>query len=239
MALRRTPLPTHWPSVTVAGVCFGTHQLLFIAASQQTSIAVVTLLQGSMPLIIALVSRRLLGERLPGGLVTSNFLAVAGVALVVLANQSDRSHSPLGDCWAVLNLGAFLLYFLAGKRARDEGTGTLSLTGWSLIIAAMVVSPFFLLGQGGSGPVLQPWQLALLAFHALVPGNGHLLMNWAHPRLSAALSSLLLSLIPVLASLWAYLLLDEPYGAFHFVGTGLAIAAIELGRRSVSRPQAN
>jgi drug/metabolite transporter (DMT)-like permease len=73
------------------------------------------------------------------------------------------------------------------------------------------------------------WLVGLLA---LIPGNGHLLLNWAHPRVSAALSSLMLAAIPLLSSIWARLVYGEPYGPRHVVGMLLVVVAIELGRRA-------
>ncbi|MFW6087638.1 MAG: EamA family transporter, partial [Myxococcota bacterium] len=79
------------------------------------------------------------------------------------------------------------------------------------------------------------WQWGLVAVLALVPGNGHLLVNWAHARVSAALASLVLAAVPLLSSIWASLLFDEPYGPWHLVGMLLAAAAIEGGRRAEAR----
>lgn len=216
--------------VLVAGVAFGAHQMLFISASQQTSISIVTLLQGMQPLLVAVVSQRVLGERVPRGLLFASLAAVVGVAVVVLESRSDDSHSVFGDLLAVLNVFAFLAYFLACKLARSAGLDSLALTAWALFIAALVLTPIYAVQGQWAWP--EPWQVGLVLFHAWVPGNGHVLVNWAHARIPAALSSVLLSLVPVLASIWAFLLFDEPYGLGHIAGTVIALAAIEAGRRA-------
>jgi drug/metabolite transporter (DMT)-like permease len=59
-----------------------------------------------------------------------------------------------------------------------------------------------------------------------------LLLNWAHRRVSAALAALLLSAVPLLASLWAHLSFGEPYGMRHLVGMLIVAPAIEGGRRA-------
>ena len=224
-----------WRPVILAGLSFGAHQMLFISASQATSISIVTLLQGLQPLLVAMVSRRLLDEPVPRALAGASMAAVGGVATVVLANQHDASHSATGDLLAVLNLFAFLGYFLASKLARNTGLDSLSLTAWSLTVAAVVLTPGFI--ARGDWTLPAAWQLGLILFHAWIPGNGHILVNWAHSHSSAALASVLLSLVPVLASLWAYLLFDEPYGVWHIVGTLLTLGAIEAGRRAGTAPK--
>ena len=76
------------------------------------------------------------------------------------------------------------------------------------------------------------WQWALIALLALGPGNGHLLMNWAHRVVSASLLTIVLSLVPLLASIWAHLVFGEPYGWLHVAGMLLVVMAIEGGRRA-------
>jgi drug/metabolite transporter (DMT)-like permease len=77
--------------------------------------------------------------------------------------------------------------------------------------------------------------LLLLCVLALGSGNGHLLVNWAHDRVSATVASLILLIVPLLASLWAHLVHDEPFGLRHVLGIVLVMAAIEGGRRAQQR----
>lgn len=231
LVLRR-PRPVRLAPVLVAGFCFGLHQLLYVAATQLTSIAIVTLLGALMPMGVALVSRRAVGEPVPPSYALWSAMALAGVALVVFANASDASHSVLGDLLAVVNILTFLGYLLASKRARQEGTDTLTLTGGTLLTALLVVLPGLFFVEP-TAPA--PWQWGYIALLALGPGNGHLLVNWAHARTSAALTSLVLSGVPLLASLWAHLVFDEPYGWPHVAGALLVAGAVEGGRRAEAR----
>jgi len=228
----RRPRPVGWGPVLAAGFFFGLHQLLYVAATQLTSIAIVTLLGALMPMGVALVSRRAIGEPVPASYAIWSGMAVLGVALVVLANAADESHSVLGDGLAVVNVAAFLGYLLSAKRARQEGTDTLSLTAGMLSVALLVVLPGLFFVEP-TAPA--PWQWGYIALLALGPGNGHILVNWAHARTSAALTSLVLSAVPLMASLWAHLVFDEPYGWPHWVGALLVAGAVEGGRRAEAR----
>lgn len=226
-------LRVSWPRsvrlIVAAGLAFGVHQLLFILAIQATSIAIVTLLGALQPLLVSLVSRRTVGEPVSRALVCCSLLAVAGVVVVVQANAGDASSSLFGNLLSIANLFAFTAYFLLARRARDAGAPTLTLTAAFMLIALVVVLPFALL-RGESFQVTSV-ELGLLALLALLPGNGHLLVNWAHTRVSAALSSLALAAVPLLAGVWAALVLGEPYGWQHLAGMLLVVAAIEWGRR--------
>lgn len=230
-----------WPRLTLpvvgAGLAFGAHQLLFIEATKHTSVAIVTLVGALQPLLVSLISRKTIGETVPRRLVLSSLLAVVGVGVVVQANLGDPSRSLYGDALSVANLFVFIAYFLFSRKARDQGTHTLTFTTTVFAIALVVVAPFALYGGLTTAGARMPTfaEGALLLLMAMGPGNGHLLVNWAHTRVSAALSSLVLALVPLLASIWAALVFDEPYGPRHVVGMLLVIAAIEGGRRAEKR----
>jgi drug/metabolite transporter (DMT)-like permease len=226
----RAPRPRLYGAVIGAGLCFGVHQLLYTAATLMTSIAIVTLMGAIQPLLIALVSRRLVGERVPARLLVWALVSIAGVAIVVWANLGDPSRSALGDLLAVINVFAFAAFFLFAKRARTEGVHTLTLTTWMLLIALVVVAPALLFAEPRAPVTGRQW--LLIAALALLPGNGHLLVNWAHRRVSAALASIILAGVPLLAGIWAHLIFGEPYGIRHLAGMLLVAAAVEGGRRA-------
>jgi drug/metabolite transporter (DMT)-like permease len=219
-----------WVALLLAGVAFGGHQVAFISAVQHTSVAIVTLLVATQPLLVAVVSQPLLGEAVPRRLFLCTVAALIGVAVVLSGSVDHGSHSWSGDLWALANLGVWTAYFVLAKRIRTAGVSTLSFTVAMMWLALLVVAPALLFESPGGLPTSRDW--LLIALVALGPGNGHLLLNWAHPRVRAALSSLALTLVPVLSSLWAWLALGEPYTIRHIGGMALVILAVEWGRRS-------
>ncbi|MEZ4371923.1 MAG: DMT family transporter [Polyangiaceae bacterium] len=227
---RRVPWPKQWAGVLLAGLCFGVHQLLYISATQRTNIAIVALVSALQPVAVAAVSRRVVGEVVPRKVLGFSVLAVLGVTLVVLSSLKSQEHDYLGDVLSVLNLFAVSAYLLFGKRARLEGAHTLTLTASVFFIGFCVALPFAL-----SAPVSAPGtskQWLLLAILAFGPGNGHLLVNWAHGRVSAALVAIVLTAVPLLASVWAALVLGESYGIGHVVGSLIVVLAVEGARRA-------
>ena len=227
----RVPWPKRWPLVIAAGVAFGAHQLIFIPAVQLTSIAVVTTAAATQPFWVMLISRRAVGERADPIMFLCSALAVGGVAIVVTANLDDASRSWQGDLLAVVNIVAFTSYFLLAKRARTSGAPTLTFTAGSQFFALCLVTPAMFIFTSATSVTPDLHAFALLALLALGPGNGHLIVNWAHPHISAALSSLALAAVPLLASIWAYLVLDEPFTARHALGMVAVAIAIAIGRR--------
>jgi len=229
----RTPLPRARGPVIVAGLAFAGHQLVFIEATKLTAIAVVTFVVALQPLVVTLVSRRAVGERVPPALLGWALVAIAGIGVVLYGTAGDDSRNLLGDALALLNLGLFTAYFLAAKRARSAGAPTLTLTLGFLGVAWLALLPVALLvGDLAPPSALDATWLVVLA---LVPGNGHLLLNWAHARVSAALASIVLAGVPLLAALWGRLFFDEPFGWPHVVGLIAVVVAIEGGRRTERR----
>jgi drug/metabolite transporter (DMT)-like permease len=218
-----------------AGLCFGLHQLAFISATHATSIAIVTLIGALQPLLVAVLGRRSIPKRARTTLYFWSVVATAGVGTVVFASPSAQSRSPLGDGLAVVNLLLYSGFYLFSKHARETGWSTLPLTRNTIAISLLVVAPVWLLAPVAVPPSGRQW--GMLAVLALLPGNGHLLVNWALPKVSAALGSLVLTAVPLLASLWAHLIFDEAYGVPQLLGMAMVAAAIEGARRAEARQQ--
>ena len=224
------PRPKHLGSLIAAGVFFAMNQVLYIYASVHTSIAIVTLISALQPLLVGILSPWAVDERPAKSLLFWALVAVVGVAIVVWANQDHASQSLLGNLLSVANLLAFTAYFLFTKRARNEGTHTIFVTAGPVLVAALLITPTLLLEGNYEEPSTK--QLGLILLILLGPSNGHLLVNWAHRHISAALSSLVLTAVPLLASLWAFWVFDEPYGPWQILGTLVVALAVEAGRRA-------
>lgn len=234
--LTRIEWPRSWTMPVLAGIAFGLHQLVYISATQRTSVAVVPLIGALQPVLITLVSRRLVGERVPRRFLGWALLAVVGVGVVLAANLDMATRSLSGDLLAGLNLFLVAGYFLFAKRARLDGAASLTLTASIYASALLVITPALLLSNASRLPSA-PIQWALVALLALGPGNGHVLVNWAHSKISAALASIVLTLVPLLASLWAFLVLDEGLTWRHGLGMLLVAIAVEGARRAEKRGQ--
>ena len=224
---------SRWPRelrfVILAGAAMGLHQVLYIMATQSTSIAIVTLVGAMMPLLVAVMAQFMVGERFDWMVALWAVVALAGIGIVVGANLDDPSRSLTGDLLAVANIVVFTTYFLAAKRSRMGGVGTLPLTASVMWISVLFVAPIALFAGEFAAPGARDF--GLLALLVLGPGNGHLLVNWAHDRVPASVSSLILLMVPLLASLWAHLVHDEPFGPMHLLGIAVVATAIEGGDR--------
>lgn len=233
LAVLRRPLPNSWKEQLLIGLSFGFHQWAFILAATYTSVAMVALMVGMQPLLVTLLSTRLTSERVTAPLLSWAALAVLGAGLLFMANRGNAAGSLFGDLMAVVNLLFYVGYFFVSKRARLSGSGALALTTVASAGAWILAVPGIFFVQQQLPPTGTSW-LLLLAL-ALGAGNGHLLVNWAHTRISASLASMVISIVPFLAGLWAHWLFGEPYGVPHVLGASCVAIAVQGARRSAAR----
>lgn len=211
------------------GAAYGTDVAVFFVAIHLTSVANATTINALQPLVVMGFAAAMFGERIRSRHVGGALAATAGVALVALGGASSGSGDLGGDLVAVVALFAWAWYFIASKRAREH-LGTLEYMAVMNSVALLVVAPVALVtGQIsgvsadlGDGRVL--WILAVV----LVPGSGHLLINWAHGQTLLVTLSLITLAMPVIAAVTAAAFLDQPVAPLQAVGIAVVLASLAV-----------
>ncbi len=208
------------------GLAFGVQLALFFSAIQLTTVANATMIIALQPVaILAFFSRRF-GETVTRAEAALAAVALAGVGLVVFGSSESPSWSPAGDLLAVGALATWTLYFVGSKQARRV-LGAFEYQGLSLLFSTAVMVPVALVFSGGfdPGPGKWWWIPAMVA----IPGTGHLLMNWSHPRVPLALISELTLFSPVVSVALAAAVLDgETVNALQVAGMAIVLGALAL-----------
>lgn len=206
------------------GVFLCADMACFFAAVEKTRIADAAVISSLQPALVMLAAGRLFRERIDGWDVLWTALAIAGVGAVVLGAGIPHGTGVVGDVLAIASLLAWTGYFLVSKRARPS-IGALEYTFWVTVVAAVVLLPVAVisgehLGVGHSSAWL--WIVLL----ALVPGTGHLLINWAHRGVNVSVSSVIGASNPIFAAGGAWLVLGQGLDLAEVVCGTLAIGAI-------------
>ena len=134
---------------------------------------------------------------------------------------------------AVLALIAWAWYFIASKKARVQ-LDTLEYMTVINIVAFVVVAPIALVTGdlfADSGQ-LDLSNALLILLIVLVPGSGHILINWAHNHTTLVTSALITLALPVVATASAAVFLDQRVAGIQIVGivtVVLALAAVIIG----------
>lgn len=210
----------------LGGILLAGDMALFYSAVKLTSIIDVTVIGAFQPALVMLAAPRIFGERLGRRDVGWILLAMVGVTVAVIGPGTTSHHEVVGDLLAVGSLVSFSAYWLVSKRARQEH-GALEYTTGVTIMAALAVTPIVLVsGQSLARVELGDWfWISLLV---VVPGGGHLAMNWAHRYVDASISSAISCLAPLVAAVVAIPVLGQGLTFVQVIGVTVGLAAISM-----------
>ncbi len=235
LATRRSELRAltgrEWRNAILSGLLLGVHFAAWIPSVGLTTVAASVLLVNTHPLIVALVSRRLVGARLGRGMVLALFTTLAGAWLITQGHAEEGTDPLVGDLLALAGAVALAGYFLIGRQLRAR----LSLLAyiWPVYTAAAVGLMLTLLLSGQEVLPHNPEGWFWIALLALGPQLvGHTLLNWALRFLSATYVTLTALLMPVGAALLAWWLLGEVPSLWAAGGGALILAGVAVGTTS-------
>ena len=208
----------------------------FVYIGARTTVATnIALIYSTSPVMIALLSRFMLKERMGALQWCGVALAFAGVLHIVLKGRWGALASvefTVGDLWILGAMLAWTAYSLLLK-AWPSPFGpaarlTLIMAGGLLVLAplTLIETLFFM-----------PTQIAWSSFGymlavALFPGLGaYLAYSYMQRELGAARVGVVLYLGPVYAAATAWMVLGEPVRSYHWMGAALILPGIYLSTR--------
>lgn len=221
----RMPERTAWRWPLLAGLSFGTHQVLFMTSIKLTSVTTVALIGTISPIIVALAAVPLFAERMGVRFRLWTLLAMAGAAVVVTGASTGPTGDVAGTVMAVCNVVFFAGFFLVSKVAREKIPVLPFLFG-VMLTAAVWVTLFLAATRqpvGGMEPVDYLYTLAVAAG----PGAlGHFVMTWPLRYVAANVPPVIRLSQPVMSGALAWFFLGERIGASHVLGGALTLAGV-------------
>jgi drug/metabolite transporter (DMT)-like permease len=199
----------------------------------------IALIYAATPVLIAMLSARLLHERLSAAQKLGGLLALAGVLFVIAKGRPQNLLAvrfAAGDGWIMacaVSWAAYsvLLKYWPSRLKPGERLVAIIAGGMTVLL------PFTLLETWlAPGPPFSARAAALVAVAALLPGA---LSYAAHAHiqreLGASRTSLMLYLAPVYGALLAWVLLGEVPQTYHLAGAALILPSIWLATRQPVR----
>jgi drug/metabolite transporter (DMT)-like permease len=110
------------------------------------------------------------------------------------------------------------------KRVRRR-VGTVEYTFWVTLVAGIVLLPFAC-ACGERLVVDSSSSWLWIAMLALIPGTGHLFINWAHSRVDVSVSSVIGSSNPIFAAAIAWVVLGQGLDAVQLLCGLVGIGAM-------------
>jgi drug/metabolite transporter (DMT)-like permease len=213
-----------------AGVFFAVDLVLWHNAVEAVGAGLATVLGNTQVLLVGLLAWALLDERPSGRALASIPIAFSGVVLIsgVFEEGAYGSDPTMGVVYGVLTgmaYAGFLLTLRQGSLDLRRLAGPL----FDATAASAVVTALIGVALGELDP-LPAWesQLWLVVLALSSQFLGWLLIAVSLPRLPAVLTSVLLMMQPLLAVIFAALLVDERPSAIQLAGAGAILAGVVL-----------
>lgn len=220
-----------WPLLLAAGFAFAGDLAFWHTSIKLTSVANSTLLANLASIFVTLAAWMFLKHKPTRLFLAGLAAALIGVGLLVHTSLSFSSTGLLGDALGVVTAMFYAGYILAVKGLRDRGETTLHLMAVTSTVTALFLLPVAL----ASGEPMLPssafgWGMLIgLALISHAAGQG--LIAYALAHLPAAFSSVSLLFQPVMAALFAWLLLSEGLVPLQIAGGIVVLFGIYLARR--------
>lgn len=228
---------------TPGGVTFALNIATFFVAVKRTSVANASVIASMQPLFLMLIVNRVFGERPRAAHWVYSAAAMVGVVLVVRGSTNAKTGDWFGDFLAFIAMLLFCAYYLTSKRARATLTTFEYQTGL-LIVATVVMLPIVLV-SGDSLRVERGGDWFWLFMMVLLPGTGHLLVNYAFAHIPLVVPSVMNLFVPAGATLLAWLLVDERLVPVQVIGVVIVVSALAVmiattrpGAKAVPAPAA-
>lgn len=222
-------------SSLLGGVFLAGDVMLFFTAVQLTNIVNATTIGAMQPIVIAVYATRVLGEQIHAREYAAAVLAIVGVVVVITQSSGTPEWSGLGDLAAVGALVTWSAYFIVAKRTAGTLTPLEFTVGTGWWVALFSLPTGLIVGQDMSPPPTS--EIVSLVALVVVGGLlGHSLMNWGIPRLPLWLSSTLTLLIPVFASIAAWIFLGEALSGWQLLAMSVVVGALAIVVLAQSRP---
>jgi len=192
-----------------------------------TSVANSTLLANLAPIFVALAAWLMFRRRPQRKFLAGLTVAVTGMMLLIGGDFQLQGTELIGDALGVVTAMFYAGYQLTVTKLRER-VATSTLMAWTGLITAIVLLPIALLTGEQMLPVsVMGWvKLAGLALISQVAGQS--LIAYAMAHLPATFSSVGLLFQPVMATLFAWLLLGEAVSALQLAGGITVLIGIRM-----------
>lgn len=219
--------------MTLAGFYFAGDLAVWHWSIVLTTVATATLLANLAPIFLTLAVWVSLKQRPTSRFLLGLVLAVSGIVSLVGGDVQLSKEVLVGDFLGIVTAMFYAAYQLTVTRLRAT-TSTARIMAWSSLVTAVILFPVaFVSGEQVLPSTIIGWmKLFGLALTAQVAGQS--LIAYAMAHLPPRLSSVGLLLQPVMAALFAWLILGETLGAPQFAGALLVLIGIRIAHQAES-----
>ena len=208
-----------------SGVFLALHFATWISSLNHTSVANSVVLVNTNPVWVGVLTPFITGDRMTRRTMAAIAVSVAGGIIIGWGDLAIGGGALWGDFLALCGSFSAAGYLLIGRKLRAN-LGLMAYVGVCYGSAAAVLwSIVFLSGSAYSGFQMSTWA-AFLGLAVVSQIIGHTSYNWALKWFSANMIAISLLGEPILASLMAWRLFDEPLTTAKLLGGALILIGI-------------
>lgn len=236
---RGLPPRAAWPGILWSGLLwFGVYMVALNRGEQEVDAGTAALVVNLGPVLIALLSARLLGEGLPRPLVAGTLVAFCGAAVIGLSTTEHEGSSALGVLLCLVAAVGYAIGVVAQKPALRH-TDALQVTAYACLVGTLCCLPF--IGTLVSEVAVAPWRAtATVVYLGLFP-TALAFTTWAFAlsRMPAGRLGATTYLVPALVVVMSWSLLGETPVPGALVGGALCLVGVAVSRRGQSTATAS
>jgi drug/metabolite transporter (DMT)-like permease len=211
--------------IALGTLVLGPYHVVYYNAVKLVGVSTASLLLYTHPVVVALVSKPVLGEALDTYTALALASAVSGAAMV---SFGGIHIDPLGLALATASSTLFALYVVLSKKALASGVEpeelALGTSTWALPTVALAY-----LAKGAPDDLLNPYVVAAALYLALVVTVlAYVLYMRGLRGVRASVATVLSTAEPLTATALSYLLFGEPLTLLKACGGGLILLAVLL-----------
>ena len=220
----------NYAHLSVAGLFFAGDLAVWHWSIRFTSVANATLLANFAPIFVVSGGWLFFRQRVGVPFLIGMGTALIGTTLMVGKSFQISVQHLWGDVLGLITAMFYAGYILSVKRLRSEFSASIIMACSGVVTSAALLPVALCSGEHLIPESMQGWKpLVGLALVSQVGGQS--LIAYALAHLPAAFSSLTLLLQPVMATVFAWLILNETIGPLQALGGVLVLIGIFVARR--------
>ena len=213
--------------LVAAGLFFAGDLAFWHWSIVRTSVANSTLLANLAPIFVALAAWLLFRQQLRRKLLFGLAIALAGMAMLIGGDFQLQGTELAGDALGVVTAMFYAGYQITVTKLRAR-VATSTIMAWSGLITALVLLPLALVSGEQLLPVSGTGWLKLIGLALVAQVAGQSLIAYAMAHLPATFSSVGLLFQPVMATLFAWIILGETVSLLQLAGGITVLIGIRL-----------
>ena len=226
-ARHRTSFATERGLLVAAGLLFAGDLAFWHWSIVLTSVANSTLLANLAPIFVALAAWLLFRQRLRGKFLLGLAIALTGMAMLIGGDFQLQGRELIGDALGVVTAMFYAGYQMTVTKLRAR-VATSTIMAWSGLVTAIVLLPVALASGEQLLPVSGMGWIKLIGLALISQVAGQSLIAYAMAHLPATFSSVGLLFQPVMATLFAWILLGEAVSALQLAGGVTVLVGIRM-----------